>query len=1002
MIDAVRRYDGYIVQSTGDGIFALFGAPVAHEDHPQRALYSALRMQEELKRYSARLREAGNLPIEARVGVNTGEVVVRLITTSEGHAEYTPIGHTANLASRLQALAPTGSIAISEQTRRLVEGYLQLKPLGPTKVKGVNAPVNVYEVTGLGALRTRLQRAAGRGLTKFVGRERELETIKHAAEQTKAAHGQIVGTIAEAGVGKSRLLYEFLAVARSGWLVLEASSVSHGKASAYLPLIDLLNGYFKIRSDDDSRARRERVGGKILMLDRTLEDSIPYLFALLGIVDEIDPLSPMDTQIRKRRTLEGIKRILLRESLNQPLMVIFEDLHWIDEETQAFLNLIADSIANAKILVLINYRPEYSHPWGSKTYYTQLRLDQLGADSAEAMLSALLGEAADLVPLKRLLIEKTEGNPLFLEETVQSLVEDGTLHSNGSLKLARPFEELRIPATVHGIIASRIDRLPGEEKDLLQLASVIGKNFPLSLLRAISKSNENDLARRLDDLQVAEFIYEQPSIGDVEYTFKHASTHEVAYNSMLLERRRLLHLRVADALSCDRPDERLAEIAHHFSRARAYKKAIEYFHRAGKRAFRMSMHAEAVGHLSSAVGMLGALSEDEERDRLELELQITLGSVLVATSGWAAPVVESTWSHALELSKRLSEPTKLFSALRGLWECYEGRGELEKASARSDELFSLAEAAGDTGLRLVAHDVATDTSYWVGDLSRTVALAHVGFELYRPNQHKFLAFSYGGYDPAVACLSFGSSALWMLGYPDQCLAKHGAALSLARELSQPFSEVFALYFAATVSYLRRDALKTYEFAGAAVRLCNEGGFPFWLGLCKSLSGWAHVVLEGSPTGIEQIRRGLSEYMALGARLERPLCLMLLADAHLRSDQIEEGIEAVTEAVAAATEMGHGTFQSELFRLRGELLSKASPSEEAGSQNDFRQSVEIARRQKAKSWELRATTSLARLLAKLGKRDDARAMLADIYNWFTEGFDTADLKEAKALLKELSG
>jgi len=319
MIEAVRRYDGYVVQSTGDGIFALFGAPVAHEDHPQRALYAALRMQEELKRYSASLREAGNLPLEARVGVNTGEVVVRSITTGEGHTEYTPIGHTANLASRLQALAPTGSIAISEQTRKLVEGYFELKPLGPARVKGVSEPLNAYEVTTFGPLRTRLQRAAGRGLTKFVGREREMDAMKAAAELAKAGHGQIVAAMAEPGVGKSRLLFEFKGTSAAGWMVLEALAVSHGKASTYLPVIDLLHGYFKILAADDQRKRREKVNGKVLTLDRSLEDTIPYVFALLGIVEGDDPLAQMDAQVRRRRTHEAIKRLLARESLNQTL-----------------------------------------------------------------------------------------------------------------------------------------------------------------------------------------------------------------------------------------------------------------------------------------------------------------------------------------------------------------------------------------------------------------------------------------------------------------------------------------------------------------------------------------------------------------------------------------------------------------------------------------------------------------------------------------------------------
>src|SRR5580704_12469436 len=608
MIDAVRRYDGYIVQSTGDGIFALFGAPVAHEDHPQRALYAALRMQEDLKRYAARLREAGNLPIEARVGVNTGEVVVRSITTGEGQTEYTPIGHTTNLASRMQALAPTGSIATSEQTRKFVEGYFQLKPLGPTRVKGVSEPVNVYEVTGLGPLRTRLQRAVGRGLTKFVGRQREMEALKHAAEQAKAGRGQIAAAMAEPGVGKSRLFFEFKATSATGWIVLETFSISHGKASAYLPVIDLLRNYFDISTADDERKRREKVAGRVGTLDRILEDTLPYLFALLGIVEGDDPLAQMDGQIRKRRTLEAIKRILWRESLNQPLMVIFEDLHWIDEQTQALLNLLADSIGTVKILLLVNYRPEYSHQWGSKTYYTQLRLDPLGKESAEEMLAAMLGDGASMAPLKRLIVERTEGNPFFMEETVQVLFDENALVRDGAaVRLTKALSELKIPPTVQAILAARIDRLPQDAKDLLQTLSVIGREFPLSLIRAVVSIPDDETRRLLDVLQLGEFIYEQPAIGDSEYTFKHALTQEVSHNSVLMERRRQLHGRIGAALESlytNSIDDHLDELAHHYSLSGNSAKALDYLESAGLRAVRRLAYSEAMRNLTAALELL--------------------------------------------------------------------------------------------------------------------------------------------------------------------------------------------------------------------------------------------------------------------------------------------------------------------------------------------------------------------------------------------------------------
>jgi class 3 adenylate cyclase len=412
MTDAVHRYGGYIVQSTGDGIFALFGAPVAHEDHPQRALYAALRMQEEIKRFAERLRAEKGLNLQVRVGANSGEVVVRSIETGQ-HAEYTPIGHSTSLASRLQTLASPGSIAISEGLRKLVEGYFTLKSLGPVRIKGTSEPVNVYEVMGLGPLRTRLQRAAGRGLTKFVGREREMEALRHAATLARAGHGQVVAAMAEPGIGKSRLFHEFKLISQSEWMTLEAFSVSHGKASSYLPVIELLKDYFEIGPSDDERKRREKVNGKIVTLDRSLEDALPYLFTLLSLNSGDDPLAQMDAQIKRWRTHEAVKRILLRESLDRPLMLIFEDLHWIDGETQGLLNVLVDSIANARILLLMNHRPEYRPEWGNRTYYSQLRLDPLGRESADEMVAALLGNEVELGPLRRLISEKTEGNPFL-------------------------------------------------------------------------------------------------------------------------------------------------------------------------------------------------------------------------------------------------------------------------------------------------------------------------------------------------------------------------------------------------------------------------------------------------------------------------------------------------------------------------------------------------------------------------------------------------------------
>jgi predicted ATPase/class 3 adenylate cyclase len=1004
MIDAVARYDGYVVQSTGDGILALFGAPVAHEDHPQRALYAALRMQDEVRRYADRQRAEGRAPLQIRVGANTGEVVVRSIATGDGKSEYTPIGHTANLAARMQTLANPGSTVIAESTRKLVEGYFTLRSLGASRIKGVADPVEVFEVTGLGPLRTRLQRAVGRGLTKFVGREREMEALKHSAEQAKGGRGQIVAAMAEPGVGKSRLFYEFKVTSQSGWMVLETFSVSHGKASAYLPVIDLLHNYFRIASEDDDRTRREKVNGKVLTLDRALEDTIPYLFSLLGIVQGDDPLAQMDGQIKKRRTLEAIKRIVLRETLNQPLMVIFEDLHWIDEQTQELLNLLADSIGTAKFLLLVNYRPEYSHQWGNKTYYTQLRLDPLGKESADEMLTALLGDGKDLLPLKRLIIERTEGNPLFMEEIVQALFEDGVILRNGVVKLTRSLDQLKIPPTVRAILAARIDRLPAEEKELLQTVAVLGREFSLGLVRRVTVKPEDELERGLSGLQAGEFIYEQPATGDIEYIFKHALTQEVAYNSMLVERRKPLHERAGAALEsmfAERLDDHLGELARHYSRSDNVIKAVEYLGRAGQQALQRSAYADAVSSLTAAIDLLQKLPDSPERVHRELLLQLAVGQGLIGVKGWSARETERAYTRAQELCERAGDPQELFAVLFGRWTGYVTRAELRRSHELAHQLLRRAQSTHDSTFFLFAHIALGSTSYWMGELLLAKEHYEMALSLYDPERHRAPSLRYFGVDAGVECLSFIAGIRCLLGYPDQALKRAHQALALAQVLTHPFSLAWAEAFLGVVYQLRREARATQDTAEGLIALSAEHGFPGWLGWGTPVRGWAIAEHGRYEEGIAEIQKGLAMSRAIGAELARPYFLCLLAEACRETGHLDDGLSALTEALAAADEREERTYEAEIHRLKGELLLRQSGANAEEAQSCFERAIEVARRQSGRSFELRATMSLARLLDKQGRRDEARAMLAEIYGWFTEGFDTADLKEAKALLDELN-
>jgi class 3 adenylate cyclase/predicted ATPase len=987
MVDAVRRYEGYVVQSTGDGIFALFGAPAAYEDHPQRALYAALQMQQGLREYAQyvvgegkhRLKPAA---LEARVGINTGEVVVRTVETGD-KVEYTPIGHAANLASRLQTVAPAGSVVVSEPTRSLVEGYFELRALGPMPIRGISEPINVYEVTGLGPLRTHFQLSAWRGLTKFVGRERELEAMRQALELTMSARGQIVAVVADAGTGKSRLFYEFKATMPPKFKLLEAYSVSHGKASAWLPVLELLRGYFGIQDADDPVSRREKVRAGLKSLDPALSDALPYLWGLLGIQESPDPLAQTDPQIKRQRTLDAIKRILLRESLNQPTVIIFEDLHWIDSETQALLDLIADSIAGTRLLLLVNYRPEYRHEWAGRGHYLQLRLDPLSGENATAVLNGLLGDGAELDAPKRLIAQRTGGNPFFIEEMVQALFEQGILARNGAVKLVQPLARAHLLVTVQGVLAARIDRLTAQDKELLQTLAVIGNEIPVVLARQVSEREGEELQGGLANLRLSEFIFEQPSLSNVEYVFKHALTHEVAYNSLLIERRKLLHERAGQALESLFPehlDDHLDKLARHYSHSDNVGKAVEYLERAAQQAIQRSANNDALSSLSAALNLLQKLPDGPERDRQELLLMLSRGSVLLLLDGWSAPEVERACNRAVELCQQLGEPPELFTALFGLWSVYHVRGEFRQARKLAERLLERAQSVHDPALLLSARYALAATLFQMGELVPARHHVETAISLYDFDRDRSLAFRHGGVDLRVSCLSYAGQILWLLGYVDQALDRANEAVAFAQPLSHPHSLVFAAFSCAFVHELRREMRETQEIIEGVVALSAEHGFTLWSAFSSMHHGYTVAEQGRHEEGMAELQQGKAASDALGAQIGRPLNFNQIAQLCLETARFTEGLDASAHALAIAEQHEDRSCESETHRLKGELLLKQNESNAAEVQTCFERAIEVASRQSAKSWELRATMSLARLLAKQGRRDEARAMLEEIYNW----------------------
>lgn len=1017
MMEAVHYYEGYIAKSLGDGILALFGAPIAHEDHPQRALYAALRMQQAMRRHADRIRLDKGIPLQIRVGVHTGEVVVHSIRTDDLHTDYDPVGHTVHIASRMESIATPSSILVSEATHKLAEGYFEFKALGATQLKGIPKPLSVYEVLGPGALRTRLQLAAHRGLARFVGRQAELERLHAALAQTEAGHGRIVAAVGEAGVGKSRLFHEFKERSRRGCLVLETFSVSHGKAFANLPLMELLRNYFQIAAQDDERRCREKVLGKMLTLERHFEASVPYVLFLLGIGEPEPALAEMDPAIRRDRTFDAIAQLLARESRDQPVELLFEDLQWLDRETEGFLARLIEHVPNTRILLLVNYRPEYRPPWQYADHCTRLRLESLTAAEAGGLLTSLLGDDPGLEPLKQLILEKTEGNPFFMEEVVQTLVEEKSLAGDpGHYRIEQTPATLHIPTTVQGVLAARIDRLPVAEKELLQTLAVIGKEFPFSVVMRLcgdrAGHSDDDLRRLLANLEAAEFIYERPAFPEVEYSFKHALTQEVAGHSLLTERRSVLHELAAQALEALFPTriaDYCSELAHHYSLSGNIPKAVEYLHRAAQQALRHAAHPDAMHHLGAALHLLERLPDTPSRKRQELALLLALGPALMDVRGYGAPEVAAAYTRALSLCDEVGEPEQVFAVHLGLRIHYMSRAQHTRASALGERMLHMARDADDPGLLLEAHGALGVCRFFQGEFGDARAHQEQALALYDPDRHQAHVFAHG-VDPGIRALNFLALTLWIQGYPDQALERMLQALALARKLAYGPTLAFTLAYAAELHQFRRESALAREHAEAVMALSVEQGLPFWLAWGTLFRGWALTECESVHEGITQMRRGLAADEATGSADQRSYFLALLADNLRIAGDLAAGREMLEEALTVVKQTGEHCYEAELIRLKAIFLLTAPSGEpcvdpcrvasHVEAEAYLRKAISVAHRQGAKSLELRAVASLARLWMRLGKVEPARLALSGIYGWFSEGFDTADLRDARTLLDEL--
>ena len=990
MMEAVHHYEGTVNQVMGDGIMALFGAPIGHEDHAVRAAYAALRMQRRVNLHADEIQRAGGTPVQIRVGLNSGEVVVRAIG-SDLHMDYTAVGQTTHLAARMEQMAKPGSALITGATLYLAEGYIQVRPLGAVPVKGLETPIPVYELTGTVPARSRLQASAARGLTRFVGRDSELQQLAQALDRTAAGHGQAVAVVGEAGVGKSRLAWEFTRSHRThGWLVLESGSVSYGKATPYLPVIELLKGYCSIQERDEPRAIRERVAGKLLTLDRALEPLQAPLLALLDVPVDDAAWDALDRAQRRQRTLDAVKQLLLRESQVQPLLVLFEDLHWIDSETQAFLDSLIESLPTARILLLVNYRPEYEHAWGRKTYYLQLRIDPLPPQSADALLTALLGEDRALEPLKRVLIERTEGNPFFLEESVRTLVETQALvGERGAYRLTKASpraedrtEAWQIPATAQAILAARIDRLAPEDKRLLQAAAVIGKDVPFALLQAVADMPEDALRRGLSHLQAAEFLYETSLFPDLEYTFKHALTHDVAYGSLLQDRRRALHARIVDAIEtvhAERLTEHIERLADHALRGELWEKAVTYLRQAGAGAFARSANREAVASFEQSLTALSHVPET--RDTLEqgVDLRLALRNAL-----WPLGRFETGFGHlrdAEHLAEKLSDQRRLGSIAAYLAEHTRQTGHAADAPAFAERALAIAEGLGDLSLRVAANYYLGSAYFVAGDYRRTDVFFPRILQLLEGDRFRERC-GLAGF-PVVMSRMFWTLALAERGEFFQGLTEAEEGVRLAEELDHPYSLACALRGLGRPYSVRGNLDRAIFFTERGLALSRERHLPqIWPEVADQL-GHAYVLSGRVAEGLSLLEEALRILESMGMFQWRTPVLAHLGEAYLLASRLEDALTIGGRGLALSRERGHRGSEAWTLRLLGEIASHPDRPDVARAEAHYRAAMALASELGMRPLVAHCHLGLGTLYRRTGDRAKAQEHLTTATTMYRE-------------------
>jgi class 3 adenylate cyclase/tetratricopeptide (TPR) repeat protein len=988
---AVERFGGYVAQYLGDGVMAFFGYPEAHENDAERAARAGLAILDAISKLNAQggtgLSLSSAVKLSARVGIDSGAVVVGASAGKEADV----FGDVPNIAARVQNAADPDTVMITDATHRLVSGLFVVEDCGAQPLKGIERPVQLYRVIQPSGVRGRLEAiAAARGLTPFVGREDELRLLLSRWERARDGKGQVVMVVGEPGIGKSRLLREFheqIAGERHVWV--ESAGEQLAQSRPFYAATEMLRQGIGLHGDERAERLIELLALSLEKAGLKAKQALPLFAPLLNLqVPKNYPPVPAAPEEQRRRLLASLSRWAMGVAETEPAIMVLEDLHWADPSTVEFAKLLVDQAAAVPLMLIYTTRPELPVPWPMRAHHTQVMLDRLSDRLMREMVENIASQKELSADTVETVLRRATGVPLFVEELTRDLLERGE----------RPLPH-QIPATLHDSLMARLDRL-GSARELAQVGATIGREFSYELLHAVASVSERELQLALDNLVSAELLYARGSPPEASYVFKHALVQDAAYNTLLKSRRRELHRRIAQILA-ELPESATSApelLAHHYTEAGLIEQAVRYWRRAGRRATERSAYTEAIAHLSKGLELIKSMPETPELMSEELRLQIALTEPLTATKGYTAPEVEEPCSRAMELYRQIGESPHLFAVLGRLFSIYYNRGELELAHELARHMLRLAERQQDPVLLLWGHYVVGFTLASQAALKPARRHLEQSIAFYGPRKGRTYGYVQ---DPGPTGLAMLSHVVHSLGYPDQALEKMQQAVAMARNLSHPFTLAWVLSSAGHLNWRRGEKLAAQELWEETYTLCIQQGFTPRLQATSLLLGFALVEQGRGEDGIAKAHNalyGMTDTLTLDDRV-RGLGLLALAEGKV--GQAERGLAKIDEALALAKKTKRSEYESDLYLAKGQLLLMKNAGGRRKARQCFRMAIHVARDQKAKSDELAAVIQLARLLVSNGHREQARAMLAEIYGWFTEGFDTADLKDAKALLDELS-